>query len=98
MHGAAPRWNSAPLILDPRRYRTPREFTARGIKNKCAHMLSMKDFFQIIVRAALSAALISIDGFDQSLESPILNPVTRRTQSDRHQNRQHQRECQRRPE
>src|SRR5450755_1550887 len=98
MHGAAPRWNPPPFIFDPRRRWPSREFMTRRIKNKGAHMLSMKDFFQIIVRAALAAALISINCFGQSLKSLVLNPVTRRTQSDRHQNREHQRERQRRPE
>ncbi len=63
---------------------------ARRIENECPHVLRVPKFFQIVMGAALSTTLIRIHHFRQSLKTLALDPMPRRTQSHRHQNRQHQ--------
>src|SRR5208337_1431884 len=87
------RWRSLPYIFDPGRHWPSSEFMARRIKNECPHMLRVPKFFQIVVGAALSTTLVRIHHFRQNLRTLALDPMPRRTERNRHQNRQHQEQC-----
>src|SRR5208282_38034 len=84
-------------ILDPGWRRPAGKIVARRIENKCPHMLRMKNPFEIVVRGALSTALVGVDRLGKNLRSLSLNPMPR-IQGNSSQDRQHQEQRLRRPE
>src|SRR5882724_1715432 len=86
-------------IFDPGENHSPGNFPAGRIENEGVDVLRALQFFQIFAGSPFASALVRAYCFCDYTGSQALNPrFTGRTQSNHHQNRQHQKQRLRRPE